>query len=1758
MASPPPFDICGDLDDDPANPTPPAPPLAAPTPNGLNDRLLRLTRTHQRGSAQNPNPNPNPPPPPPQSQEPEPAKVKLAGRRRLCKLSTAADESAGDDDSIRDILDDLTTRLDSLSVDRPAARPRPHVFPLPCALDTDPSPSQSQLKPRNAYGGVKEEVTRKVFNASSSSFWGRGNDDKMKAKGAYAFDTMSRKSTTVSKASKFFGDYDDEDDIDQDAENGKENHVIDDNDAEDVGWEKTEDFKMEPTGTGVTRKPYKLPGRIFNMLYPHQREGLRWLWVLHCRGTGGILGDDMGLGKTMQVSAFLAGLFHSRLIKRVLVVAPKTLLTHWTKELSVVGLKDKIRDYSCPNANARNYELKYAFKEGGILLTTYDIVRNNFKLIKGNFSTDADDEEETLWNYVILDEGHIIKNPKTQRAQSLFEIPCVHRVVISGTPIQNNLKEMWALFYFCCPEVLGDKEEFKARYEQAIIQGNDKNATNRQKHIGSNVAKELRERIKPYFLRRMKNEVFLDSVTGEDKKLAKKNELIIWLKLSSCQRQLYEAFLNSELVHSSMQGSPLAAITILKKICDHPLLLTKKAAEGVLEGMDAMLNNQEMGMVEKMAMNLADMAHDDDDDELQVGQDVSCKLSFMMSLLRNLVNEGHNVLIFSQTRKMLNIIQEAIILEGYKFLRIDGTTKISERERIVKDFQEGPGAPIFLLTTQVGGLGLTLTKAARVIVVDPAWNPSTDNQSVDRAYRIGQMKDVIVYRLMTSGTIEEKIYKLQVFKGALFRTATEHKEQTRYFSKRDIQELFSLPEQGFDISLTQKQLQEEHGQQIVMDDSLRKHIQFLEQQGIAGVSHHSLLFSKTAILPTLNENDALDSNNPRAMPMAKHYYKGASSDYVANGAAYAMKPKEFTARTYSPNSTSTESPEEIKAKINRLSQTLANTVLVAKLPDRGDKIRRQINELDEKLTVIESSPEPLERKCPTEVICLDDLPRRRRPADSIPMAPTSQPHSHPPPQPQREEDDDHEEELLNMVVEAGIGVGTTMEMKIPRRVLGLLYPHQRDALAWLWALHCTATGGILADDMGLGKTIQVSALLAGLFHSNLIKRALIVAPKTDLTHWVNHLSLVGLQHHIRLYSGPSVNDRTYQLNYTFKEGGILLTSYHIVRNNYMLLRGNGNCNNVDNNEEPLWDYVILDEGHIVKNPKTQSAQSLFQIPSSHRIIVTGTPIQNKLKEMWALFYFCCPDVLGDEDAFEHRYEKPILSGNDKNATDQEKQMASNAAKELRERIKPHFLRRMKSEIFVDTGAKDDKRPPQKNELRRLYEAFLNKDPVHSQTGALKSSSLEASTILRKICDHPLLLTKRGTDDFLEEMGAVLNNRDMCMVERILEDNLYADKRLQIVQGTSCKIAFILPLLRNLVEEGHYVLIFSQTRVMLNLIQDALSIESHKFLRIDGTTKLSERKKILKDFQEGLDSPILLLTSHVGGLGNTLTKADRVIVVDPAWNPSTDNQSVDRAYRIGQTKDVIVYRLVTCGTIEEKIYKQQIFKGGLFRTATEFKEQPQFYNQELYLQNEQEYSSLPPHGFDASLTQHKMQVENGQQLVTDESLKKHIQFLEQQGIAGVNHHGVLFRKTETTVTLGDDGAIDRKVRDIMVRRCYAPWEHICRDVEKKSLIGQVKEMSKKMDGLGDAMGRIATLEEEYAAELIGMLHENRWERSHLEKIRVQIDDLHEEHMVEFDEMLERIKRMELADEGELIAKFGEMVETMRQRLSLPLLSSTLVA
>ncbi|GKD33613.1 SNF2-related, N-terminal domain-containing protein [Tanacetum coccineum] len=225
-----------------------------------------------------------------------------------------------------------------------------------------------------------------------------------------------------------------------------------------------------------------------------------------------------------------------------------------------------------------------------------------------------------------------------------------------------------------------------------------------------------RECIQPYFFRHLKDEVFRGDDGSNTSKLSKKNEIIVWLKLSSFQRQVYEGILKSEIVQSAFGGSCLVALTILKKICDHPLLLTKRAADDVSEGTDLDLNQIDHSVIEKIA-ETADIYKDEKHDVL------SCKISFIASLLDKLIPEGHNVLIFAQTRRMLNFIQEMINTRGYKFLRIDGTTTDARRSKSINNFQDGVGATIFLLTSQVGGFGLTLTKADRVILVDPAWNP---------------------------------------------------------------------------------------------------------------------------------------------------------------------------------------------------------------------------------------------------------------------------------------------------------------------------------------------------------------------------------------------------------------------------------------------------------------------------------------------------------------------------------------------------------------------------------------------------------------------------------------------------------------------------------------------------------------------------------------------------------------------------------------------------------------------------------------------------------------------------------------------------------------------------------------------------------------------------------------------------------------------------------------------------------------------------
>ncbi|PSS26584.1 Protein CHROMATIN REMODELING like [Actinidia chinensis var. chinensis] len=577
----------------------------------------------------------------------KPSKVKMEGRRRLCKVSskdnshdyndsknrTANDDPAfsglSDFDSpsssrdtverntdggneIRDILNDLSCRLEFLSMEKKRgpkmvdlrgeslafvknvdySQAKKEDFPeytsaaSSFSLPFDSSCSSSDATIQYMVGrGIATRVDENLDEIDQESesevdnLVGKHNRPMNAGKGQKKDETKRVDGKSVSMRESFVAKFEGQDKDDDDCvilsgqnfskqlerRYSKIQERFDDSSKVDLLDNNSDDSVYDDKYCITMRDPklsFVLPGKIGKMLYPHQRDGLKWLWSLHCQGKGGILGDDMGLGKTMQICGFLAGLFHSCLIKRALVVSPKTLLPHWIKELSAVGLSEMTKEYFGTCAKARQYELQYILQDKGILLTTYDIVRNNAKSLRGDYYFRDERNDDITWDYMLLDEGHLIKNPGTQRAKSLLEIPSAHRIVISGTPIQNNLKELWALFNFCCPELLGDKNRFKEKYEYAILRGNDKNASDREKCIGSTVAKELREHIQPYFLRRLKSEVFREDDTTEGTKLSKKNEIIVWLKLTSCQQQLYEAFLKSELVLSAFDGSPLAALTV--------------------------------------------------------------------------------------------------------------------------------------------------------------------------------------------------------------------------------------------------------------------------------------------------------------------------------------------------------------------------------------------------------------------------------------------------------------------------------------------------------------------------------------------------------------------------------------------------------------------------------------------------------------------------------------------------------------------------------------------------------------------------------------------------------------------------------------------------------------------------------------------------------------------------------------------------------------------------------------------------------------------------------------------------------------------------------------------------------------------------------------------------------------------------------------------------------------------------------------------
>ena len=527
----------------------------------------------------------------------------------------------------------------------------------------------------------------------------------------------------------------------------------------------------------------RLHAAIHSKLLSYQVTGVRWLAELHLQRRGGIIADEMGLGKTVQVTCLLGALAASGWTKPSIVVCPATMLGHWYRELTmwcpqlrVLVLHDASEAVKRSKWSQQRI-LRCAFDTSeqprvNVVITTYENVRRM-----------GDSLTTRGWGYVLLDEGHRIRNPDAGITKAIKTFRTVHRIIVTGAPIQNRLTELWSLFDFVFPGRLGSRDTFESQFSKPIAEGSWASASALKAQTAFQCAVVLRDLIRPYLLRRVKKDV--------SAQLPPKTEKVIFTKLTPMQIDAYKSFVTSDAVQRVMEGGSRSfrALGMLQKLCNHPgLFAAKQLAD---EGAD--VSAQFLTGDDEASTPMGDAR-----ERFQLGRSSwksSGKLQAAVAIVKAWVEGGHRVLWFTQGREMLDVLEGWVQHHAsWKYMRMDGSTAVASRQGMVDVFNNDKSVNVFLLTTRVGGLGVNLTGADRVLLYDPAWNPSTDAQARERAWRLGQTKPVVVYRLVSSGTIEEKVYERQIFKQLLMAKVLGSGNSKQATNESNLKELFTLVE----------------------------------------------------------------------------------------------------------------------------------------------------------------------------------------------------------------------------------------------------------------------------------------------------------------------------------------------------------------------------------------------------------------------------------------------------------------------------------------------------------------------------------------------------------------------------------------------------------------------------------------------------------------------------------------------------------------------------------------------------------------------------------------------------------------------------------------------------------------------------------------------------------------------------------------------------------------------------------------------------
>lgn len=443
-------------------------------------------------------------------------------------------------------------------------------------------------------------------------------------------------------------------------------------------------------------KKAALSSEIKASLRPYQLSGFHWLQSLDELGWGGCLADDMGLGKTLQTITFLQFVKEKYPGSTQLVVCPTSLIFNWESELQKFcpSLKFHIHYGSQRELNETH------FTEYDVVLTTYGVVRNDLEQLTG-----------FLWQYVILDESQAIKNPDARATKAVRALRAVNRIILSGTPVQNNTSDLYAQFSFLNPGLLGNREYFNREFAIPIDKLGSQQKT-----------KELKKLIYPFTLRRTKEQVAKD--------LPDKTVSVLWCTMEAEQRKLYnhyrDGYRNRLLKKIDQEGIAKSGMEVLegllrlRQICDHPALVDKRE--------DALHSSVK---IEELIREVQENAG------------------------------SHKLLVFSQFTQMLQLIKAEFEKAGITYCYLDGKTSLSQRKEQVTQFQEDENIKAFLISLKAGGVGLNLTVADYVYLVDPWWNPAAEQQAIDRAHRIGQKRKVFAYKMICKDSVEEKILKLQ-------------------------------------------------------------------------------------------------------------------------------------------------------------------------------------------------------------------------------------------------------------------------------------------------------------------------------------------------------------------------------------------------------------------------------------------------------------------------------------------------------------------------------------------------------------------------------------------------------------------------------------------------------------------------------------------------------------------------------------------------------------------------------------------------------------------------------------------------------------------------------------------------------------------------------------------------------------------------------------------------------------------------------------